>query len=224
MLGDYGKAVNPEVISGGKIGHPTEIADFYNIRIATISELNSDAPLKEAEVKNMTGDAMMKARRMREDFWEFQRTHLAILSTNHKPTVAGVDEGIWRRLKLIPFDVDLRQVAGLEIQEDIVAWFVKNEGPGIINWIREGIVWWMQEGWNEPQSVTNATLEYRDQENPMRNLSWIAAMKGMDLPAMRGRFLPTIGSGEASGIRSDLARQWRKCSPGIRAVMAEEAT
>ena len=41
---------------------------------------------------------------MREDFWEFDPTHKIWLATNHKPEVKGTDHGIWRRLRLIPFD------------------------------------------------------------------------------------------------------------------------
>ena len=42
---------------------------------------------------------------MREDFWEFTPSHLLIMVTNHRPQVRGTDEGIWRRLRLVPFEV-----------------------------------------------------------------------------------------------------------------------
>ncbi len=44
------------------------------------------------------------ARQMRED-WEFAPTHKIWLLSNHKPVIVGTDHGIWRRIKLIPFDV-----------------------------------------------------------------------------------------------------------------------
>ena len=42
---------------------------------------------------------------MREDFWQFSATHKIWLACNHKPIIRGTDHGIWRRIKLVPFNV-----------------------------------------------------------------------------------------------------------------------
>lgn len=59
--------------------------------------------LAEGTVKRLTGGDRLKARRMREDFWSFDPSHTLVMLTNHKPIVGGADEGIWRRLRLVPF-------------------------------------------------------------------------------------------------------------------------
>ncbi len=42
---------------------------------------------------------------MREDFWSFNPTHKLVVATNFKPAISGDDDGIWRRLRLMPFEV-----------------------------------------------------------------------------------------------------------------------
>ena len=59
----------------------------------------------EPFVKALTGGDRITARRMRMDFYQFDPTHQLVMQTNHKPRVTGTDEGIWRRLRLIPFTV-----------------------------------------------------------------------------------------------------------------------
>jgi putative DNA primase/helicase len=68
-------------------------------------ELEQGKALAEALVKQLTGGEKIRARRMREDFWEFPPTHKLWLAANHKPVVRGTDHAIWRRIKLIPFTV-----------------------------------------------------------------------------------------------------------------------
>ena len=54
-------------------------------------------------IKQLTGGEPMRARNLYGDFFEFQPQAKIWLSTNHKPTVRGEDEGIWRRIQLVPF-------------------------------------------------------------------------------------------------------------------------
>ena len=84
--------------------HPTERADLFRKRLVTCAETEQNRRLNEALVKALTGGERIRARRMREDFWEFDPTHKVILCTNHKPQVRGTDHAIWRRLRLLPFE------------------------------------------------------------------------------------------------------------------------
>src|SRR5262249_47330418 len=83
--------------------HPTELAQLFGKRLVVASESSEGRRLNEALIKDLTGGEPIRARRMREDFWEFKPTHKVILVTNHKPEVRGRDAGIWRRLRLVPF-------------------------------------------------------------------------------------------------------------------------
>lgn len=150
---------------GEKNNHPTEKAALYQKRFVAISEPEKNSQLKEARVKELTGDRTITARRMHEDFWSFQRTHTFWISTNHLPKITGTDEGIWRRVKLIPFAVDLRQK--VKPIADFDRWLVKHEGPGILAWLVRGYLDYREHGLTEPSCVTKATAVYRNDSDAL---------------------------------------------------------
>ena len=75
--------------------HPTERADLLGKRFIAAIETEQGRRLAEVFVKEATGGDPIRARRMREDFWEFQPTHKVFLATNHKPVITGTDNAIW---------------------------------------------------------------------------------------------------------------------------------
>lgn len=96
---------------------------------------------------------------MRQDFYQFDPTHQLILQTNHKPRVNGTDDGIWRRLRLIPFT---RRFTGDQRDPDLPA-KLKAELPGILIWMWCGWRWYMTKGLDDaPDAVKAATSEYRE--------------------------------------------------------------
>ena len=103
---------------------------------------------------------------MREDFWVFRRSHTFWLSTNHLPRVSGTDEGIWRRIKLIPFEVDLRDK--VDPIPDFHMVLAKEEGPGILNWLLDGYRQYVQQGgFDEPEAVKRSGDTYRRNQDDL---------------------------------------------------------
>lgn len=158
LLGDYAALANEELLLGDKSNHPTEKAQLYQKRLVAISEPEKGAKLRESRVKELTGERHITARRMNEDFWTFNRTHTFWLSTNHKPRISGTDRGIWRRIKLIPFDVDI--TTKVKKIPDFDKWLAQHEGPGILRWLLEGFQDYRQNGFIEPKKVRDATDTY----------------------------------------------------------------
>jgi putative DNA primase/helicase len=105
----------------------------------------------------LTGGERVRARRMREDFWEFDPTHKLFLVTNHKPTIRGADKGIWRRVKLVPFTVT---IPGAK-KDPALPEKLKAELPGILAWAVRGCLEWQRGGLAHPPEVESATAEYR---------------------------------------------------------------
>lgn len=164
LAGDYGAVANDSLLLGENSAHPTEKAALYQKRIVAISEPEQGSRMRESRVKELTGDSLITARRMREDFWTFRRTHTFWLSTNHLPRVNGTDEGIWRRIKLIPFEVDLRDK--VEPIADFHLQLVEQEGAGILNWLLEGLRDYYQRGsFSEPETVRRWNQRYRGDQD-----------------------------------------------------------
>jgi putative DNA primase/helicase len=171
LLGDYGHTANQDLILPTKQNpHPAEKAQLYQKRFVAISEPSQGRWLDEAKLKSLTGGDEVNCRGMGENFWTFTPTHKFWLSTNHKPKIRGTDEGIWRRVRLIPFTVDIRSKT--EPRKGIAEWLVANEGPGILAWAVRGFRDWMEFGFAEPPAVTNATAGYRAAEDELGQ--WLA--------------------------------------------------
>lgn len=159
---DYAMKCPPDMLMAKKTdSHPTDRADLFGKRLVVAIETESGRNLNETMVKELTGGDKIRARRMREDFWEFDPTHTLILATNHKPAIRGTDNGIWRRLKLIPFAVSLMQSnADTRMPEKLRAEF-----PGILAWCVRGCLLWQSAGFAEPAEVTEASSDYRKQQD-----------------------------------------------------------
>lgn len=148
--------------------HPTEKADLFGRRLVVCSETQEGRRLAESLVKELTGTERIRARRMREDFWEFEPTHKIVLCTNHKPMVTGTDVGIWRRMRLIPFtrkfwDSEAGETGLAELKQDkTLPASIRNEYSGILTWIIRGCLEWLHDGEGLPQPIRDSTAEYRN--------------------------------------------------------------
>jgi len=158
VLGDHAGVVSRDVLIDHGSAHPTGTADLFGLRFAVASESDAGAKLAEGTVKSLTGGDRIKARRMREDFWEFEPSHLVTLMSNHKPVVRGTDDGIWRRVLLVPFEV---KITDAERVNDLQGKIAASESAGVLGWLVRGYQEWITRGLDAPQSVRVATENYR---------------------------------------------------------------
>jgi putative DNA primase/helicase len=169
---DYAGTAPPELLllSPGD-QHPTVKADLHGKRLMIAVETPQGARLNEQRLKALTGSDRIKARRMREDFWEFTPEFKLILMTNHRPHVNGQDHGMWRRLVLWPFtarfwDLEKGETGPPELQADKkLAKKLKAERVGILAWLVRGAMEWQSHGVGTPRIVLEATREYRTTED-----------------------------------------------------------
>lgn len=144
-------------------GHPTDKASLFGMRLVIDMESAEGARLNEAIVKQLTGSDRISARRMREDFWTFLPTHKLIVCTNNQPAIAETKNAIWRRLKLVPFTVEIPEA---EQKADLPR-LLKAEFPGILAWCVRGCVDWVTRGLQTPDVIQKATSEYRAEEDTL---------------------------------------------------------
>ncbi|MDY0168497.1 MAG: phage/plasmid primase, P4 family [Thermoguttaceae bacterium] len=198
MLGeDYGmKAVAELLMARRDNEHPTERADLHGKRLVAAVETGEGRRLAESVVKELTGGDRIRARRMREDYWEFTASHKIILATNHKPEVRGTDHAIWRRLRLVPFTVCIPDVE----QDKALPEKLHAELPGIFAWAVQGCLAWQRHGLGEPEEVRAATAAYRSDQDTL------------------GRFLAECCMVDAScRVRaSDLLAEYQNWSSDVR--------
>ncbi|MDA1016057.1 MAG: phage/plasmid primase, P4 family, partial [Planctomycetota bacterium] len=141
--------------------HSTGITDLFGRRLVVASETDDGKRLSEALVKSLTGGDKLRARRMKQDNIEVDPTHKLILVTNHLPEIRGTDDGIWRRIRLVPFLVHFeedRQDKGLKSK-------LSAEHEGILAWLVRGCRDWCREGLGRAEAVETATTGYRVTED-----------------------------------------------------------
>lgn len=163
-LGDYACAVPTALLVYSKFPqHDTIKADLHGKRLAVASEPADGSRFDEAQVKLLTGGDRIKARRMREDFWEFEPSHTLFLLTNHKLNVRDDSAGFWRRVCMIPFTVFIAAAQRDKALPDKL----RAEAPGILRWLVEGAVSYCASGLPVPPVIEKETEKYRDEENPL---------------------------------------------------------
>ncbi|MCH5463531.1 phage/plasmid primase, P4 family, partial [Secundilactobacillus sp. HBUAS58055] len=158
-LGTYAKSMQADSImvkqSNGSAN--SDIARLEGARLVTSSEPNDGLRLDEGLVKQLTGGDTVTARFLYGKEFEFKPEFKLWLATNHKPIIRGTDDGIWRRLMLIPFDV---KIPDNRVDKDL-KYKLQREEVGILNWMVEGALKWQREGLIPPQIVQQASKDYR---------------------------------------------------------------
>jgi P4 family phage/plasmid primase-like protien len=162
VLGPYAAVPHKSLLVAGRFEqHPTVVADLFRKRLAVASETKQAEDLDDESVKNLTGGDRLKGRRMREDPWEFCPTHTLVMFSNHKPTVQGCDEGIWRRLRLVPWQVTIPE----DERDEHLAAKLQAEAAGILRWVVDGAFRFHRESLIPPAAVRTATAAYRAEED-----------------------------------------------------------
>lgn len=160
ILGDYATNIQPQTIMvNPKSGNApsSDIARLKGARLVTSVEPNEGMRLDEGLLKQLTGDDVVTARKMFSEEFEFKPEFKLWMATNHKPLIRGTDTGIWRRIHLIPFEV---QIPPDKVDKKLKYKLVK-ESEGILKWAVEGCIKWQNEGLTMPQKVLEAVREYQ---------------------------------------------------------------
>ena len=160
LFGDYGRQTNSDTFIKKKNDSAinNDIARLDGARFVSAVESEEGQQLSESLVKQITGGEKMSARFLRQEYFEFTPEFKVFFTTNHKPIVKGSDEGIWRRIRLIPFTVTIpKEKVDKKLPQKLAA-----EMPGILRWAVEGCLKWQKEGLGEPEAIRKATEGYRD--------------------------------------------------------------
>jgi len=156
-LGDYAAPAEPELFMAREGAHPTGQMDLFGRRLVVVSESDRNRRLSEATMKRLTGGDPIKARYMRQEFVTFTPSHLALLVTNHLPKVSGDDDAIWRRVRVVPFDVVIPE----DHQDVHLGESLELEADAVLAWAVDGYADYAAHGLAEPENVRVATEAYR---------------------------------------------------------------
>ena len=160
MMGEYASNAQPETIM---VSHKTsgsarsDIARLKGARFVTTVEPNEGMRLDEGLIKQLTGGDPVTARFQYSQEFEFTPEFKIWMATNHKPIIRGTDVGIWRRIHLVPFAV---QIPENKIDRNL-PYKLKKELPAILRWAIDGYTLYRKEGLYMPKVVLSAVEDYR---------------------------------------------------------------
>lgn len=161
LFGNYAANIQPQTImvKQQSSGPSSDIARLDGVRFVTTTEPNEGVRLDEGLVKQLTGGDVVTARRLHENEFEFTPQFKLWMATNHKPIIRGTDDGIWRRLAIIPFTV---QIPEHKVDKKLTH-KLRRELKAILHWAVEGYLLWKDSGLEEPQCIKDQRQDYRQE-------------------------------------------------------------
>ena len=161
LLGEYAVTAPPTVLMSTRGQDNAAIASMHGARFSVASEVGEDSRFDEVTVKQLTGGDPVSCRYLYDNYFTYTPQFKLWIGGNHKPQIRGTDYAIWRRIKLIPFNVTFAKVdRDLKLEQKL-----KLEIEGILNWAIQGCHDWRLNGLDEPASVVEATSEYRSESD-----------------------------------------------------------
>lgn len=164
ILGGYAHTAPPCLLTVRRDGDGSprnDIAALCGARLAQINELGQGDRLDEQVVKMLAGREKLSARFLYKEHFEFYPTAKPWLRTNHRPVVTGEDDGIWRRVCLIPFR---RKFAEHE-RDKWLEGRLLDEADGILAWMVDGCLAWQQSGLKPSRLVRLESSTYRKESD-----------------------------------------------------------
>jgi putative DNA primase/helicase len=202
LFGEYGQQTPASTFLERRDGIPSDVARLDGARFVSAVEMPDGRRLNETLVKRLTGGDTITARYLHREWFEFQPRFVPWIATNHKPTVRGTDEAIWRRIRLIPFDVE---IPAAERDSELLD-KLRAELPGILLWALEGHDAYLRRGLDAPSEVLAAIDEYRKEQDLVGRFIEECCTRGDDLrakpAALYRAFSEYVGSGERVASRT----------------------
>lgn len=140
-----------------------DLARLRGARLVHVSEGNQGSRIDEAKLKQIVAGDKLTVRAIYQKDMEFAPSFLLMMATNAKPDFQGADDGLWERVKLIPFEAYF----GPEKRDPGLTDKLQAEAAGILAWVVKGAMMWYRGGLQEPKVVRDATKEYRETSDPL---------------------------------------------------------
>ena len=166
VLGEYGTTTQSRTFTTERGQINNDIAALVGRRFVCASENSSDSKLDEALIKQLTGGESISARFLHKEFFVFKPKFKLWWGFNHPPAISDMTNSIWRRIKIIPFTEILPES---EWDKKLSLKIIANELPGVLNWAIEGLKEYNKIGLQQPEVITAATKNYKNDQDVLRD-------------------------------------------------------
>lgn len=167
VMGDYAGKLSAEALTMNcKRNIKPEMAELKGRRLIISSEMEEGMRLNTATVKQLCSTDEIQAEKKYKAPFHFVPSHTLVLYTNHLPKVGANDDGIWRRLIVIPFNAKITGDSDIKNYAD---YLYEHAGSFIMSWIIEGAkkAYDMDFKVKIPKVVEDAIEAYREDNDWM---------------------------------------------------------
>lgn len=167
VMGDYAGKLSAEALTMNcKRNIKPEMAELKGRRLIISSEMEEGMRLNTATVKQLCSTDEIQAEKKYKAPFHFVPSHTLVLYTNHLPKVGANDDGIWRRLIVIPFNAKITGDSDIKNYAD---YLYEHAGAFIMSWIIEGAkkAYDMDFKVKIPKVVEDAIEAYREDNDWM---------------------------------------------------------
>ena len=165
VLGLYSGNISADTLTVGcRRNIKPEMAEVKGKRLLIAAEMQEGSRLNDSTVKQLCSTDDVFAEKKYKDPFSFKPCHTLVLYTNHLPRVSASDDGIWRRLIVIPFNAKITDKSDIKKYGE---YLFDNAGESILAWIIEGAKKVIELDYQipVPVCVQNAIDEYRNQND-----------------------------------------------------------
>ena len=188
VLGTYSGKISSDILTmGNKVNAQPEMAELKGKRLIIASEMQEGVRLNTAMVKQLCSTDEIQACKKYKDPFHFVPSHQVVLYTNHLPKVGANDDGIWRRLKVIPFNAKIKGNSDIKNYAD---YLYEKAGSAIMKWIIEGAekVSKSDHKVDDPKCVKDAVAAYREDNDWLGHFLTDCCDVGSGLQEKSGEF------------------------------------
>lgn len=160
VLGTYTGHLSADALTTGvRRNVKPEMAEVKGKRLIISAELEEGKRLNTSIVKQLCSTDEIYAEKKYMKPFSFTPSHTIVLYTNYLPHVGGNDEGIWRRLIVIPFKATIAKRNDIK---NYAQYLTEKAGPAVLQWIIEGAQRTIQQNYQltTPVAVTKAVRAY----------------------------------------------------------------
>jgi putative DNA primase/helicase len=160
IMGDYSATAPSSILAARRADDHSarsDLAMLNGARIVSINELPGGMRLDETVTKQLAGREPISARFLYKEHFTFLPRFTPWVRTNHRPIIKGTDNGIWRRMVIIPF----RRTFTPEEQDNGLEAKLLNEAEGILSWMVKGAQRYLQTGLKSSKMMTSEVAQYR---------------------------------------------------------------
>jgi len=160
IMGQYAVTAPSSLLAARRAddhGARSDLAMLRGARLVSINELPGGMKLDETVAKQLAGREPISARFLHKEYFTFDPQFTPWVRTNHRPIIKGTDDGIWRRMVIVPFN----RTFSLDEQDHDLEKKLRSEREGILVWLVQGATLYLKSGLQHSRAMQAGIKEYR---------------------------------------------------------------